>query len=217
MLCQRQHSVLISTVDPREMSELEGSLLDPNSLLSRPKPLRLKRSVTHPGDDGDDDMSSVYSPVGATALVSPISGTELAATPSQYFQYNHDDDDAGRDLDEDIPITLSSLHYDDNTPAAHAISTAAKAKLGSNTGRINAMEELEKIKAINRLAKAKPYHDKARIEAGQEVAKQRVRQGFDVKDNNYSSAELLEGKEVFVEETGSFVSGKGWWASSFRI
>jgi hypothetical protein len=258
MLCNhRQHSV-ISTVQLRDMNELEGTLLDPDALTGNTdaliinhsggsfseesvrnqhlhqqnfqhninsardevsggaqnevssedpstyhlnKGIRLKPRTTRNISAGSNDAGTH---ADSNLIHSPLTlqSAEVAATPSCYFQYTdevidgdrqmtsgHDDIEHAQITPIDSPNQPKQEKYiftpqNDNeimigdTPSAHAISTALKAKLGSDLGRLNAVKEKEKIQAANREAKAKPFHDKTRIEAAKKIARQRSREGF---------------------------------------
>lgn len=235
MLCQRHNSVLISTREPRDLEELEGTLLDPDALtrsqdlvvINRLKSGNNLRKRFDPEESAvvenayvrqssplEDGHGHPYRSELTPLQVSMSCAEEpqsKAAVPSEYFQYNelkdnnkHDCNDStthtsvsprstagGTMLDKEgasnrhsfFPSNLNlntysfeeELGISTNTPEAHAISTAAKARLGSNKGRMNALEEKERIKAINRQVRAKPYHEKVRIDAAKKIARDRVR------------------------------------------
>lgn len=259
MLCNhRQHSVLMATAQPRDMEELEGTLLDPDALSKNNDAVVINNAdssetnnsdnnVTHsidqmPDDNlpivtkeaqheiGFDDLSIHSCPTTRalgdrlvrfplpnkrnkstrprnnhdrrtirSILSLPSFSSEIpvtAAIPSKYFQYTNDllANDKRETSDDKRSQTANGLKQSpmhkmnrrlncdvdiaENTPTAHAISVALKAKLGSDIGRINASAEKEKVKAANREAKAKPFHDKTRIEAAKKIARQRSRENF---------------------------------------
>lgn len=239
MLCNhRQHSV-ISTVQLRDMNELEGTLLDPDALTGNSDALVINHSGGSFSEDQNipsaqtevngEETSISYLNNGvrlkprATRNISTgsnntdthadsdlihtslkLQSAEVAATPSGYFQYTDEVIEGDRQVtsghDDIEPITITPMDspnqpkqekyiftpQSDNeisiqnasVPIAHAISTALKAKRGSDLGRLNAVKEKEKIQAANREAKAKPFYDKTRIEAAKKIARQRSREGF---------------------------------------
>lgn len=298
MLCNhRQHSVLISTIQPRDITELEGTLLDPDALtgnedavvinntsisetnsggisVTHSKDIFLQKqphqqfqpSCEHPIVAKDDqneiggDESSVYScstqgvrlvrfPLQNqrntskdstnnyahrsvhSSLVSLPSFSSEAATPNGYFQYTNEliEDDRrrtnGHDDSERTPVyPIESPDQPNqkqylfphqnqieemaqNTPAAHAISITLKAKIGSDIGRMNAIEEKEKVKAANREAKAKPFHEKARIEAATKIARQRAREGFGLMRSLSSVAGGSASRLVGSSSTSTVIGG----------
>lgn len=145
-LCKRESSALhYAFEEPRNLDELEGSLLDPRIFLSR----TAEQSFEQSSNQEESMMESCEN------LETNNIRTHAAMVP------NHDD--SGTDTD----FTYI---------AEHAISTRSKAQVGSNVGRMLALEERERIQAGNRLAKSNPYHQKLRIDAAKQVARQRERE-----------------------------------------
>lgn len=60
--------------------------------------------------------------------------------------------------------------------AAHASSISVKTKIGSDIGRLLAVEEQEKIKAVNRLILSNHYHVKLRFYATKRIARRKERE-----------------------------------------
>jgi hypothetical protein len=195
MRCQRENSVLQGTLEPRSMEELEGSFLDPNAVtigIAKKWPAtRTSGSSTLVKEiDGDYKLhlqSSVLTIpsniVDHPTLLDRVVSEESAALPSSYFQYKEEEHKEDKDgsFDQDLARIKNSLtiqELNDDTPAAALISTSEKARVGSEIGRLAAAKERELTISADRQAKAKPYHEKVRIEAAQKIARQRSREGF---------------------------------------
>jgi len=99
------------------------------------------------------------------------------ALPMNYFdysqnsQYTEDDDSLG-------PVMLS---FDSGTTDAVAREVTNKARYGTDKGRIAASEEKDSIRAANRKVAAYGFHEAQRIEMAKKIAKQRHREGFNVR------------------------------------
>ena len=154
-------------------------------------------------DHGSFSPNSTPVRMAVNVGLSPRPSTFGPAIPVKFFQYetvdnngactreNAHDENSERSApsppnnydkrDESLRRAYYEGEYSVNTPVAEAISTAYKVRLGSEIGRIRALEEIERTRAANREARAKPYHEKARIDAGIKIARQRVREGFGLK------------------------------------
>eukprot|EP00558_Chaetoceros_sp_UNC1202_P008256 CAMPEP_0197234920 /NCGR_PEP_ID=MMETSP1429-20130617/2516_1 /TAXON_ID=49237 /ORGANISM="Chaetoceros sp., Strain UNC1202" /LENGTH=209 /DNA_ID=CAMNT_0042693423 /DNA_START=49 /DNA_END=678 /DNA_ORIENTATION=+ len=183
----------MSTIEPRKLDELEGSLLDPNNVNNSVLP------IAH-AINPEEEINLVQ----AIPVRGPNPGNH-AATPVDYFEY-------GDNVAEDaaIPTAPALNQYNDDSPEAKEHAVARKARLGSDIGRINAIEEKDKVRAVDRQAKAQPYFEKQRIQAAREIAKRRVKEGFDVKNSDFSERGLGTGKQVqkqdakFIKKGGSY-------------
>ncbi len=236
MLCQRQSSILSSTVEPRTLEELEGALLDPrytdnnNSQTTRmtSRNSNLPPTATAIAVDDDEASSSLIHAIPVQSAASRPAGN--SASPTDYFEYSKEELErdellttsavAAATNSDNIPVAPTLTGYEDNSPEAQAIMASAKTRIGSDIGRVNAIEEKEKILAISRMARSKPYHEKARIQAAGTVARQRVREGFDVKDgvfgvtNSPLSAKMK--KEAEKQDAAFVKKGGGYEVSEYE-
>lgn len=107
-----------------------------------------------------------------------------------------------------IPMAPALGRYEDNSPSAIEYETKAKIRMGSDIGRVHAIQECERIAAINREAQAKVYHEKARNDVARAVAKQRVKEGFDarLREDKYlaksQEKEQMKQDSAFVKKGG---------------
>jgi len=196
MRCQRDDSVLLCTLEPRSLEELEGSLLDPNAFtIGAPQHTNswhasgVSGSPTMVGEMADDSTI----PSKPSVRFFPLSifrrgVSEGSALPSNYFQYKEEDeidDDGTKNFEKSLikmkQCAESLRELNNDTPAAVLISTKEKARVGSEVGRLAAAKEREMTMAASRQARSKPYHEKSRIEAAKKIARQRSREGFSVK------------------------------------
>jgi hypothetical protein len=197
-----------SVVNRRPVDELLGTLIDINAFGIS--------SLFHLGDEGYEEgnnmsesfernpksntytnnSSNYYNGVIQAEIIpeSLDNGNSNSALPSQYFQYNTSNAQHGTEDQyyiNPIPSAPVIVNFDDESPTEQARAVASKARFGSDMGRIQAMEEKERIKRISANAKALPYFESQRVAAAGTVAKQRVRQGFEVKKDNYFDASNL--------------------------
>lgn len=229
MRCQREDSVLLCTLEPRSLEELEGSLLDPNAFTSGAPQHTSWHASGVPGSPGSpstveeiDDDSTIISKL-SVRFFPPIfrrGVSEGSALPSDYFQYKEEDEideDDGKNFEQSL-IKMKEMaealrELNDDTPAAVLISTKIKARLGSEVGRLAAAKEREMTMAASRQAQSKPYHEKSRIEAAKKIARQRSREGFSVKKQDeycYTDpVNLLEKKTTHNDK--AFIK-KGSWS-----
>ena len=140
-----------------------------SSQYNNPPPTATAVNVTL--DNGDDETLIQAVPVRVLQLPT---GNNGPATPVYYFEYSKENMERDELLTASaaasIPVAPTLAGYEDNSPQAQAVAASAKTRLGSDIGRINALEEKERIRAISRMAQSKPYHEKARIEAGGIIA-----------------------------------------------
>jgi len=189
--------VLLCTLEPRSIEELEGSLLDPNAVTiddaQKGPAARIPTSSPTFVNEMDDEYflypQSLVDTIPSPPLGRPILGRgvseESAALPSVYFQYKKGDyeDDEDDSFDQDlvrIKNSLAILELNDDTPAAALISTSEKVRVGSEVGRLAAAKEREMTIAADRQARARTYHQRSRIQVAQIIARQRSREGFSV-------------------------------------
>jgi len=120
--------------------------------------------------------------VQAHLVESETTNNSYTATPTQYFQYNNET----LEQNENPPPTAPAFTtITDDSPSAQAHSVSWKTRYGSDMGRIQAIEEKEKIKRVSANAKGYPYFESKRVEAADAIAKRRDREGFDVKIDKY--------------------------------
>jgi hypothetical protein len=225
MRCQREDSVLLCTLEPRSLEELEGSLLDPNAFTSGAPQHTSWHASGVPGspttvEEMDDDSTIISKPsVRFFPSIFRRGVSEGSALPSDYFQYKVEDeiDDDGKNFEQSLikmkQMAESLRELNDDTPAAVLISTKEKARVGSEVGRLAAAKEREMTMAASRQARSKPYHEKSRIEAAKKIARQRSREGFSVKKQDeycYTDpVNLLEKKTTHNDK--AFIK-KGSWS-----
>ncbi len=175
--------------------------------------------------DDDDTSSSLIHAIPVQAAASRPA--ENSASPTDYFEYSKEElarDEllttsatAAATSSDNIPLAPTLTGYEDNSPEAQAIMASAKTRIGSDIGRVNAIEEKEKIRAISRMARSKPYHEKARIQAASTVARQRVREGFDVQESvNNSPLSAKMKKEVEKQDAAFVKKGGGYEVSDYE-
>lgn len=112
------------------------------------------------------------------------------AIPNQYFKYDNveainNEYDRQYFNPNSIPIAPAFVDAENESPAEQARAVASKARFGSDMGRIQAIEEKERIKRVSANAKGLAYFESKRVAAGGEVAKQRAREGLEVKTDKY--------------------------------
>mmetsp|Transcript_19862 Transcript_19862/g.24504 ORF Transcript_19862/g.24504 Transcript_19862/m.24504 type:complete len:242 (-) Transcript_19862:173-898(-) len=218
---------------PRNVNELEGSLLDPNNttatLMAEATPFSQEGGCDEEDDifvNNDARVVAVIpvavpasSPVNASAVTSAVS-------PTDYFEYNNEnmERDARHNMNirTNIPVAPALNAFDDNTPYDQENEVSTKVRIGSDIGKILASEEKDRIKRIGANAKSKPYFDKQRVAAGCVVAKQRDREGFDVKDDKYvNEAQLLENEKkkesVTLSKANHYASGGEYKVSKYEV
>lgn len=125
-------------------------------------------------------------PIVEAELVIPeseSSNNNHTATPSTYFQY--DEQTLSNDNNPPVPSAPAFTTITDDSPEAQEQLTSWKARYGSDIGKIQAMEEKERNRRTNANAKGYPYFEKKRIEAADNIAKRRNREGFDIRGDKY--------------------------------
>lgn len=220
-----------SQTPTRPVNELIGSLIDINSFGGY-------SSQLHLGDSGQRHSDSLHEtekfeqhpkltydcifnmsdkinnevPI-IQAEVIPEDSSPYDATPTEYFQYNPET--IGNNSSS-IPIAPAFTSVDDESPMEQAHTVTQKTRFGSDMGRIQAVEEKERIKRISANAKGLPYFDSQRIAAASEIAKQRVREGFDVKGDKYfDESNLLAARRArSLERKGNDCNGGSASSSS---
>jgi hypothetical protein len=157
-------------------------------------------------NNNDDFINNEYPvvPVPLPTAPLPIIQAELVpetsnhnATPTEYFTYN--DETLRNDnhpqpeyqpnyqsqSQHPTPIAPAFTNIGDDSPAAQEQTVSWKTRFGSDMGRIQAVEEKEKIRRISANAKGLPYFESQRVKASNKIAKKRVKEGFDEKVDNY--------------------------------
>jgi len=147
----------------RSSDELEGTLLPPMMEMGIP----IGRSRTD---------QSLYSTPSSSAL------------PVNYFDYNRD----SHSIEDDISLGPVMINFDEGTPDALAREISHKTRCGTDKGRIAASEEKDHIRAANRKVASYGFHEAQRIEVAKEIAKQRQREGLNVRF--FRTASLRENK-----------------------
>lgn len=97
------------------------------------------------------------------------------------------DDDAANN--STIPLAPTLITYDDNGPEAQNRDTVHKTRLGEDIGRVKGWTEKQQIKAANYHSKVKPEIERMRIINASDVARQRVVEGLEVKEDRYFNQE----------------------------
>ena len=92
---------------------------------------------------------------------------------------------------DNIPVAPSLHRYNDNSPEAQNHAVARQTRIGSEIGKINTVEEREHIRKANDRSRAQTSFEKARIDKAQQMARQREREGTDVKEDIYFNHEAL--------------------------
>ena len=148
------------------------------------------------------------------------------ATPNTYFQY--DSETMNRDnATNNIPVAPAFVSIDDESPSEQEHAVSRKTRFGSDMGRILALEEKEKTQRASANAKAMPYFEGKRIEAGDKIAKQRNREGLDVKEDKYfdetnliaarKAREAAETASDTNQTTKTSDSGSGYQVSDYNV
>ena len=167
----------------RDIDELEGALLPPNSDVT----FQTTQVVTE-NETGNNNTSI------------PVA----TAVPMNYFQYPTEIPKN----EEDIPFAPSLKTPDDSSPEAQEREVSQKSRIGSVLGKIYASEERDSIKKVSVQAQAKSYFEKQRIDQAGEIAKQRDREGMEVRDDKYFNPEALQAikkqDEEFVRKGGDY-------------
>lgn len=230
MICKGESAVMVCALEPRSVSELEGTLLDPNSTIElkdnfnshdrRPQTASTRNSDSQTSILYQEQSVSILNSFKDVLILSNMASSthgDHKASPSDFFQYSEsiierDDDESSlpeninsnqliHRLSEPRKQFIKDMELNDNTPQAHAISISEKAKLGSEVGRAIAFKERELTIAASRDAKAKPWHEKSRIEAASIIARQRSREGFNVMNKKLfkSSEEQAESSTYYTK------------------
>jgi hypothetical protein len=139
------------------------------------------------------------------ATTVPVLKSELSRLGINDDNYNNNNYN-----NNNIPMAPALGRYEDTSPSAIEHETAAKIRVGSDIGRVHALQECERIAAVNREAQAKVYHENARNDVGRAVAKQRVKEGFDARLREDKNIAKSRGKEQMKQDS-AFVKkgGKG--------
>ena len=95
------------------------------------------------------------------------------------------------DPNTNIPVAPSLHQYNDNSPAAQEHAVAQMARVGSDIGKIQAVEEKERIRQANARSRDQTFFERNRIQRAQNVAKQRDREGLDVREDLYFNHEAV--------------------------
>jgi len=254
MICGNRNKVISSTVPPRTMEELEGSLLDPRATaaLSQSQNQNQNISIAIPVSGGDgggvNDLTASARLIRATPVEvsQSAASSSTPAAPSNFFEYTDElvqqdeilhqaqitqattvpvldselsrlgiHDDTSFNTNDNIPTAPVLGRYEDTSPRAIENETAAKVRMGSDIGRVHALQEVERLAAINREAQAKVYHENARNDVGRAVAKQRVKEGFDarLREDKYITKSLekeqMKQDSAFVKKGGKAIGRKG--------
>jgi hypothetical protein len=135
-------------------------------------------------------VAKVTTNVGNQASFSPNTAKNIV--PLEYFEYSN-----VKDLNNHVKDTFQNHEFlslltagGDNYQlesysTAHASSISIKTQIGSNIGRLLAVEEQDKVKAVNRLVVSNPYHEKLRIDAAKKIARHNERErNQSFRDNN---------------------------------
>ncbi len=235
-----------SQAPTRPVNELIGSLIDINSFGGYSSQLHLGDSGQGHSDSlretetfephpkltyncifNMSDKINIEVPI-IQAEVIPEDSSPFDATPTEYFQYNPETIDNNS---SSIPLAPAFTSVDDESPMEQAHTITQKARFGSDIGRIQAVEEKERIKRISANAKGLPYFDSQRVAAAREIAKQRVREGFNVKGDKYfDESNLLAARRARSLERkgndhngGSAISssgisdGRGYQVSEYNV
>ena len=163
-------------------------------------------AIAHPVDEADA-ASTDYSGMNAIAI----------PATSNAFQYT--------DIyDEDIPVAPTLHAYEDNSPAAQVHANAQMLRVGTDIGRTNTRDEQYQIRAANFQSQEKPIIEQERIRAARELAKQRVKEGFDVEEDKYFDKEAMEKEEVEklrkkqqAEDAARVKKGGGYETSEYDV
>ena len=93
----------------------------------------------------------------------------------------------------DIPLQVApALHtYEDNSPEAQNHAVAQKTRIGSDIGRVNAVQERQRIRNLNGRTKSQTGLERTRVINARDVAQQRVAEGFDVREDKYFNPEAF--------------------------
>mmetsp|Transcript_6516 Transcript_6516/g.12284 ORF Transcript_6516/g.12284 Transcript_6516/m.12284 type:complete len:294 (-) Transcript_6516:1369-2250(-) len=127
--------------------------------------------------------------------------------PLEYFEYSNVKYEESNNVHHNV-IYHADKFYKDSFPnnecislvggdileprsVSHAIllsssSISVKTRIGSDIGRLLAVEEQDKTIAVNRLVMSNPYHEKLRIDAADKIARQKERERHNFSlDNNW--------------------------------
>jgi hypothetical protein len=84
-----------------------------------------------------------------------------------------------------IPFAPVLMTYDENGPEAQNLATKQKTRLAEDIGRVKGLTEKEQIEIANYHSKVKPEIERMRIINGTDLARQRVVEGLEVRQDLY--------------------------------
>lgn len=99
-----------------------------------------------------------------------------------------------------IPFAPVLMTYDENGPEAQNLATKQKTRLAEDIGRVKGLTEKEQIKIANYHSKVKPEIERMRIINGTDVARQRVVEGLEVRQDLYHCPNHQQQQEEWGKE-----------------
>lgn len=148
---------------------------------------------------GRGDGSKIDSLLGVTAVpiiqaVPVLDHNHRQSTSRDSF---HEDDMNGLNVPVAIPLEQYSTH---NDPEDKHYETKRNIRLGTDVGKVKTFQEKESIRDVSLIAKAKPKDEAESIKLANDIARQRQREGFDIKADKYHNSQVYVMKKVEREE-----------------
>lgn len=115
----------------------------------------------------------------------------------------NDLDPEGSRIDEvaDVPIAFALEEYtSSNNPEAKSYEIFTNTRLGTDLGQVKTRQEKEAIIMTSQHARSKNRQEEERVRIANEIAKNRIREGFDIREDKYHNVEAYVLKKVEKEE-----------------